>query len=87
MDHVAKNLRTFLEQLAEARPDDLKVVEREVDPVFEIAALIEKLQKRNQLPGWLGFGIHPPSLAAERHGQDRIGRVWLVRGTLDQQPV
>lgn len=50
---MAKNLRTFLEQLAQARPDDLKVVEREVDPVFEIAALIEKLQKRNQLPGVL----------------------------------
>lgn len=42
---MAKDLRTYLAQLREARPNDLKVVEKEVDPKWEITAHIEKLRR------------------------------------------
>lgn len=51
---MGKNLRTFLRQIIEQRPDELKVVHREVDPVFEITGVCEKLERdHGQYPGIL----------------------------------
>ncbi|HZD09939.1 MAG TPA: UbiD family decarboxylase, partial [Candidatus Binatia bacterium] len=42
---MPKDLRTYLEQLRRYRPQDLKIVDKEVDPKWEITALIEKLRR------------------------------------------
>ncbi len=47
---MPKDLRTFIEELAEKRPDDLVRVEREVDPVHELTAVVEKLERSGKFP-------------------------------------
>ena len=42
---MPKDLRTYLQELQEARPNDLKVVDKEVDPKWEITAMIEQLRR------------------------------------------
>ena len=40
---MAKDLRTFLSEVGKARPNDIFVVTREVDPVFELTAVVAKM--------------------------------------------
>lgn len=47
---MAKDLRTYIKELLKNRPDDVKVVTKEVDPVFEVTAILEKLQKQGKYP-------------------------------------
>ena len=47
---MPKDLRTFLEQLSEAHPNHIKVVDQEVDRKWEITAFVEKIEKRSALP-------------------------------------
>ena len=42
---MSKDLRTYLEQLHSKMPDHLKVVEQEVDPKWEVTAIVEKLKR------------------------------------------
>ena len=41
---MPKSLRTFLSELHAERPDELKTISRALDPIFEVSAVIEKLQ-------------------------------------------
>lgn len=47
---MPKNLRTFLEEVRERWPDQLKVVNREVKPEFEVTGLLAALERRQQFP-------------------------------------
>lgn len=47
------DLRSFLEHLKVARPSDLLQVHREVDPRFETAAIVAKLEERHRSPAIL----------------------------------
>lgn len=47
---MAKDLRTFLAHLQEHMPESLVVVDREVDPRFEAAAIISKLEHEGRFP-------------------------------------
>jgi len=42
---MAQDLRGFLEQIKHRKPDDLLVISREVDPAYEITALVVKLER------------------------------------------
>jgi UbiD family decarboxylase len=42
---MAQDLRSFLDLLKRKRPDDLQVVSREIDPAYEITALVVKLDR------------------------------------------
>ena len=42
---MPKDLRTYLDQLAAAAPEDIYVVDREVDPKFELTGVVAKLGK------------------------------------------
>lgn len=60
---MAKDLRTYLQQLKEARPNDIKVVDKEVDPKWEITALIEKLRReQNGFPAVLFTNVKGSNL-------------------------
>lgn len=47
---MAKDLRSYLDELLEKRPRDVVVVEREIDPRYEASAIVEKLEKENRFP-------------------------------------
>ncbi|HSF05237.1 MAG TPA: UbiD family decarboxylase [Methylomirabilota bacterium] len=42
---MAQDLRSFLDLLKRKRPDDFQVVSREIDPAYEITALVVKLDR------------------------------------------
>jgi len=45
---MAKNLRTYIEQLVQAMPEQIKSVNREVNPKFEITGIVEKLENQGK---------------------------------------
>ena len=47
---MAKDLRTYLKDLAKDRPEEIMVVGREVDPKFEACAILEKLEAEEKFP-------------------------------------
>ena len=49
---MAQDLRTFLDQLVAHDPGQLKIVEDEVDPEFEAAAIVHKMEKDSRYPGF-----------------------------------
>src|SRR5262249_56289001 len=47
---VAKDLRTFIAEIMERRPDELKMVTEEVDGRFGVTAVAQALERRGQFP-------------------------------------
>jgi UbiD family decarboxylase len=45
---MAQDLRTFLDLVKRKRPDELAVVVREIDPAYEITALVVKLEREQK---------------------------------------
>ena len=42
---MAKDLRSYLDELLEKRPKDVVVVDKEVDPVYEASGIVEKFER------------------------------------------
>jgi 2,5-furandicarboxylate decarboxylase 1 len=49
---MAQDLRTYLEELVDKHPEQLKVVDEEVDPVYEAAAIVHKIKNDTSYPGY-----------------------------------
>jgi 2,5-furandicarboxylate decarboxylase 1 len=49
---MAQDLRTYLEKLVKEHPEQLKVVDDEVDPEFEATAIVHKIEKDDRYPGF-----------------------------------
>ena len=49
---MAQDLRSYLDQLVKHDPRQLKIVEEEVDPEFEAAAIVHKMEKDSAYPGF-----------------------------------
>ena len=47
---MAKDLRTFLTQMQEQRPEDIKVIKKLVDPKFEITGVQQLLEEQGEFP-------------------------------------
>lgn len=47
---MVKDLRTYLARLEKEMPEDLIVIDKEVDPKFEITAIQQKLEDENKFP-------------------------------------
>ncbi len=47
---MSKDLRSYLDELLEKRPKDVVVVDKEVDPVYEVTAIVEKFERENKFP-------------------------------------
>lgn len=78
---TATDLRGFLDQLKAARPQDLAIVEREVDAVEEAIALVRNLEARGQHPAvWFKRvrGTTAPVLVNMHASEDRLA---LALGT------
>lgn len=84
---MSKDLRTFLDELAEKRPDDLLVVTREVDPVFELTGVIAKLEQAGQFPAVLFRRVRGSSLPVLINLNASYERLALALGTRVQEMV
>lgn len=49
---MSKDFRTFMKELVDHNPNQVKVVEREVDPVFEATAIVDKMEDDPDYPGF-----------------------------------
>jgi len=47
---MGKDFRTYLQELIEKRPQDVVMVDREVDPRYEACAIVEKFERENKFP-------------------------------------
>src|ERR1051325_10286678 len=47
---MPKDMRTYIRQLEEQRPDDLLTVREEVDPQFGVTAIAQKLEEEGRFP-------------------------------------
>ena len=47
---MPKDLRSFISEVAEKRPDQIKVISEEVDPRFGVTAVAAKLEKQGEFP-------------------------------------
>src|SRR5918996_1262202 len=47
---MAKDLRTYFDELLEKRPKDVVVVDKEVDPRYEASAIAERFERENKFP-------------------------------------
>ena len=50
---MAKDMRTFIDQVAKERPGDILVVDEEVDPRFGVTGIASKLASQNRFPALL----------------------------------
>ena len=65
---MAQDLRSFVDAVKRAKPDDVQVVKKEVDPAYEITALVVKLEREQKDP------LEPGQAAASCVGDERFGR-------------
>ncbi len=80
---MAKSLRTFLEQIKTERPGELKVISREVDPILEIAAVVEKFQRRQEFPALLFEHVKGSRLPVLINLHASFERMALAQGAKD----
>ena len=66
---MAQDLRSYLEAVKTARPEDFVLISKEVDPAFEITALVVKQLKKEGVLRLSGLGIF-----RKRKSKARIGR-------------
>jgi 2,5-furandicarboxylate decarboxylase 1 len=77
---MAKSLRSFLDQIKQTRPDELRVIDREVEPLLEIAAVVEKLQRRNEFPALLFRNVKGSKLPVLINLHASFERMALAQG-------
>lgn len=80
---MSKNLRTYLTELSKADPDALMEVAREVDPVDEVAALLEKLQSQQKFPAVLFRNVRDSELPVLINVHASYSRMALAMGVSD----
>jgi 2,5-furandicarboxylate decarboxylase 1 len=49
---MAQDLRTYLDQLVKHHPEQLKIIDEEVDPEFEATAIVDKIENDARYPGF-----------------------------------
>ncbi|TMC52030.1 MAG: UbiD family decarboxylase [Chloroflexi bacterium] len=80
---MGKSLRTYLDQLKKERPNELKVINREVDPIDEISGLTEKLQQQGQFPALLFNNVKGSKLPVLINLHASFERLALAEGAKD----
>jgi 2,5-furandicarboxylate decarboxylase 1 len=74
---MAKDLRTYLDELRAAHPEQLRVVRKRVDPDFEAAALVDRLEDDGRYPGF-------PAVLFEQVGDSEIPLLINLHGTYER---
>lgn len=84
---MSKDLRTYINQLMEHRPQDLRLVDRQVDPVLELTGYVEKLEKGNQFPAVFFKNVADSKLPIFINSLSTYDRLALSLGTTVQEMV
>lgn len=74
---MGKNLRTFLNDLQAGSPEQIKVVEKPVDPDFEVTALVDHLEKDQLYPNF-------PAVLFQAVGDSRIPLLINLHGSYER---
>ncbi len=84
---MAKDLRTFISEIMERRPDELKMVTEEVDARFGITAVAEALERRGQFPAVYFQRVRGSELPAVVNLTATYERLALALGTTTDRMV
>ena len=74
---MAKDLRSYLAELIAAHPEQLKVVSKRVDPDFEAAAIVDRLEDDARYPGF-------PAVLFEHVGDSEFPLLLNLHGTYER---
>jgi len=80
---MGKDLRTYLEELAAARPDDLLVWDEEVDPRWGVTSVIERLEGEGRNPAVLFTRVRGSQVPCLINLGASFGRLALALGKRD----
>ncbi|MGH2492293.1 MAG: UbiD family decarboxylase, partial [Candidatus Limnocylindria bacterium] len=81
---MAQDLRTYLDTLVKTHPEQLKIVDAEVDPVFEATAIVDKIQNDSRYSGFpsvLFRNIKGSTMSCLLNLHGTYGRLALSIGT------
>jgi len=74
---MAQDLRTYLETLLSEHPEQLKIVEDEVDPEFEATAIVDKIERDDRYPGF-------PAILFKNIGGSKVPLILNLHGTYER---
>src|SRR6266540_3448339 len=74
---MPKDLRTYLYELVAAHPEQLKIVRNRVDPDFEAAAIVDRLEDDDRYPGF-------PAVLFEQVGDAKIPLLINLHGMVPE---
>ncbi|MGH3504030.1 MAG: UbiD family decarboxylase [Nocardioidaceae bacterium] len=74
---MAQDLRTYLDTLLSEYPEQLKIVEDEVDPEFEATAIVDKIETDPRYPGF-------PAVLFKRIKGSRVPLLLNLHGTYER---
>jgi len=72
-----QDLRTYLDALLREHPEQLKIVEEEVDPEFEATALVDKIERDDRYPGF-------PAVLFKNIGGSKVPLLLNLHGTYER---
>src|SRR5215211_2169176 len=78
---VPKDLRSFVDELVERRPDELKMVTEEVDPRFGLTAVAAKFERLGQFPALYFQKVKGSDLPAAVNLTATYDRLAMALGT------
>ena len=74
---MAQDLRTYLETLLREHPEQLKIVDDEVDPEFEATAIVDKIERDDRYPGF-------PAVLFRNIGGSQVPLLLNLHGTYER---
>jgi 2,5-furandicarboxylate decarboxylase 1 len=84
---MGKDLRSFVDELVELRPDEMKLVEQEVDPRFGMTAIAAAFERRGQFPALYFRHVKGSDLRAVIGLTATYDRLAIALGTTEQEMV
>ncbi|MBI4481584.1 MAG: UbiD family decarboxylase [Acidobacteria bacterium] len=84
---ASKDLRTFIRELHQKRPDELKLVSQQVDPRLELTAIAEKSSQDGRYPGVFFTNVKGSSIPLVINLTATYERLALALGTSVQELV
>src|SRR5947208_1600819 len=84
---VPKDLRSFVDELAERRPGEMKIVREPVDPKFGITAVAAAFERRGEFPAIYFEHVNGSDVPAVVNLTASYDRLALALGTTAQEMV
>lgn len=83
---ITQDLRGFIELLEERYPDEVVRVRKEVDPVFDVSRILDRLEKDNEFPLLIFEKVKGSAMPLIANMHASVSRLQLALG-LERGPV